>query len=89
MERVLFCLAQSVKGVIVYIMAKQNRWQALAGKIPVIHWPLLDLNGLTEIFSYCSKNWVELHSAMFVWVYYLFLFDLINISLSLSYGVYS
>ena len=39
MERVLFCLAQSVKGVIVYIMAKQNRWQALAGKIPVIHWP--------------------------------------------------
>ena len=50
---------------------------------------LLDLNGLTEICSYCSKKWVELHSAKFVWVYYLFLFDLINISLSLSYGVYS
>ena len=50
---------------------------------------ILDLYGLTEICSYCSKKWVELHSAKFVWVYYLFLFDLINISLSLSYGVYS
>ena len=42
------------------------------------------LYGLQEIGSYCSKKWVELHSAKFVWVYYLLLFDLINISLSLS-----
>ena len=56
------------------------------GKISKV---LLDLYGLTEICSYCSKKWVELHSAKFVWVYYLLLFDLINISLSLSYGVYS
>ena len=47
---------------------------------------LLDLNGLTEIRSYCSEKWVELHSAKFVWMYYPLIFDLINIPFSLSYA---
>ena len=37
--KVTFSPAQSAKVVIIYILAKQNRWQAPAGKIPINHWP--------------------------------------------------